>query len=102
MSNTINSEVMALGIAEGIIGPMLDNIISLDAANTLLVSALVKHLVEEGVIDLNKYLDKNKYYEERIKESYMQESNEDESAQRDVKMIEKIFSAHRNDFSKPE
>ncbi|MGP5574719.1 MULTISPECIES: hypothetical protein [Psychrobacter] len=102
MSNTINSEAMAIGIAEGIIEPMLDNVISLDTANTLLVSALVKHLVEEGVIDLNKYLDKNKYYEERIKESYMQEGSEDESAQRDVKMIEKIFSAHRNDFAKPE
>ena len=54
-----NSEANAAGIVE----PILDNMLSLDSANTLLVSVLVKYLAEEGVIDLDKYLDRNKHYE---------------------------------------
>lgn len=102
MKDIENSEAMAAGIGEDIVGPILDNMLSLDSANTLLVSVLVKHLAEEGVIDLNKYLDRNKHYEERIKESYIQKEGEDESAQRDIKMIERLFSSHRDDFAKPE
>lgn len=93
-----NSEANAAGIVE----PILDNMLSLDSANTLLVSVLVKYLAEEGVIDLDKYLDRNKHYEERIKDSYMQKEGESESAQRDIKTIERLFSSHRDDFAKPE
>lgn len=102
MSNIENSEAMAAGIGKGVVKPIVDSMLSLGSANTLLVSVLVKHLVEEGIIDLDKYLDRNKHYEERIRESYMQEGSEDESAQRDIRIIEKLFSSHRNDFSKPE
>jgi len=94
-------ESIAEGFGEGL-KPLLESMFSLGSANTLLVSALVKHLVDEGVINLDKYLESNKHYEELLKNIPMQESDEDELLQRNTMMLEKIFTEHRNDLAKPE
>ena len=86
--------------------PIVNTMFSMDKANTLLVSSLVKHLVDEGIIDLDKYLESNKNTEEAIKENilradYANEDDETEEKQK-AEFVGYIFSMHRNDFAKPE
>lgn len=94
-------ESIVEGFGEGI-KPLLENLVSLDYANTFLVSVLVKHLIDEGVINLDKYLESNKHYEELLKEGFLKQGPESESAQQNVMMLEKTFAGHRNDLAKPE
>ena len=94
-------ESIVEGFGEGI-KPLLEAMFSLDSANALLVSVLVKHLVDEGVINLDRYLESNQHYEELLKSGYSQEGAESETVKRDVMMIEKIFAYHRSDLTKPE
>ncbi|MDP4544117.1 hypothetical protein Q8P09_03365 [Psychrobacter faecalis] len=94
-------ESIVEGFGEGI-KPLLENLVSLDYANTFLVSVLVKHLIDEGVINLDKYLESNKHYEELLKEGFLKQDPESESAQQNVMMLEKTFAGHRNDLAKPE
>ena len=96
-----NVENIVEGLEEGV-KPLLEAMFSLDSANALLVSVLVKHLADEGVINLDKYLESNQHYEELLKSGYSQEGAESETAKRDVMMIEKIFTGHRSDLTKPE
>lgn len=86
--------------------PIVNNMFSMDRANTLLVSSLVKHLVDEGIIDLDKYLESNKNTEETIKNhilsaDYVDEDDEAEQQQK-AEFVGHIFNMHRNDFSEPE
>lgn len=92
---------IAEGFGEGI-KPLLETMVSLDYANTALVSALVKHLIDEGVVDLDKYLDSSKHYEELLKEGFLEQDPESESAQQSMMMLEKVFSGHRNNLTKSE
>lgn len=94
-------ENIVAGLEEGV-KPLLETMFSLDSANALLVSVLVRHLADEGVINLDKYLESNQHYEQLLKEGFLKESPEDESAHRNVMMIEKIFTGHRSDLTKPE
>lgn len=94
-------ESIAKGFREGI-KPLLETMVSLDYANSALVSALVKHLIDEGVVDLDKYLESNKHYEELLKEGFLEQDPESESAQQNVMMLEKIFTGHRSDLTKSE
>ena len=96
-----NIESIAEGFGEGF-KPLLETMVSLDYANTALVSALVKHLIDEGVVDLDKYLDSSKHYEELLKEGFLEQDPESESAQQNVMMLEKTFAGHRSDLAKPE
>lgn len=92
---------IAEGFGEGI-KPLLETMVSLDYANTALVSALVKHLIDEGVVDLDKYLDSSKHYEELLKEGFLEQDPESESAQQSMMMLEKVFTGHRNNLTKSE
>ncbi|WP_313493221.1 hypothetical protein [Psychrobacter faecalis] len=92
---------IAEGFGEGV-KPLLETMVSLDYANTFLVSVLVKHLIDEGVISLDKYLASNKHYEELLKEGFLRQDPESESAQQNVMMLEKTFAGHRSDLAKPE
>lgn len=94
-------ENIVAGLEEGV-KPLLETMFSLDSANALLVSVLVRHLADEGVINLDKYLESNQHYEEVLKAGFLKEDPESESAQRNVMMIEKIFTGHRSDLTKPE
>lgn len=94
-------ESIVEGFGEGI-KPLLETMVSLDYANTFLVSVLVKHLIDEGVINLDKYLESNKHYEELLKEGFLKQDPESESAQQNVMMLEKTFAGHRSDLAKPE
>lgn len=94
-------ESIAEGFGEGI-KPLLETMVSLDYANTALVSALVKHLIDEGVVDLDKYLDSSKHYEELLKEGFLEQDPESESAQQSMMMLEKVFTGHRNNLTKSE
>ena len=94
-------ESIVEGFGEGF-KPLLETMVSLDYANTALVSALVKHLIDEGVINIDKYLESNKHYEELLKSGYSQEGAESETAKRDVMILEKVFTGHRNDLTKSE
>ena len=96
-----NIESIAEGFGEGF-KPLLETMVSLDYANTFLVSVLVKHLIDEGVVDLDKYLESNKHYEELLKEGFLRQDPESESAQQNVMMLEKTFAGHRSDLAKPE
>ena len=92
--------------AQTLIEPMFSNIISMDRANALLVSSLVKYLAEKGLIDLDKYLESNKKTEELIKNATLQRGvspdvSEDD-LQRNVDFVNHVFSMHREDFTKPE
>lgn len=93
-------------IAQAIAKPITDYMFSLDRANTFLVSALVKHLVDEGVIDFDKYLESNKKTEETIKKNILSADDVKESdevdQQRKAEFVGHIFDLHRNDFTKPE
>lgn len=86
--------------------PIVNNMFSMGRANTFLVSSLVKHLVDEGVIDIDKYLESNKNTEETIKNNILSAdyTDEDDEAeqQKKAEFVGHIFSMHRNDFSKPE
>lgn len=91
--------------AQTLIEPMFSNIISMDRANALLVSSLVKYLAEQGLIDLDKYLESNKKTEELIKNATLQRGvshdvSEDD-LQRNVDFVNHVFSMHREDFTKP-
>lgn len=93
-------------IAQAIAKPITDYMFSLDRANTFLVSALVKHLADEGIIDLDKYLESSKKTEEVIKKNILSaddvgESNEVDQ-QRKAEFVGHIFDLHRNDLEKPE
>lgn len=92
---------IAEGFGEGI-KPLLETMVSLDYANTALVSALVKYLIDEGVVDLDKYLDSSKHYEELLKEGFLEQDPESESAQQSMMMLEKVFTGHRNNLTKSE
>lgn len=92
-------ESIAEGFGEGI-KTLLETMVGLDYANTFLVSVLVKHLIDEGVINLDKYLESNKHYEELLKEGFLEQDLEGESAQQNVMMLEKIFTGHRSDLTK--
>lgn len=92
---------IAEGFGEGI-KPLLETMVSLDYANTFLVSVLVKHLIDEGIIDLDKYLESNKHYEELLKEGFLEQDPESESAKQSVMMLEKVFTGHRSDLTKSE
>ena len=96
-----NIESIAEGFGEGF-KPLLETMVSLDYANTVLVSALVKHLIDEGVVDLDKYLDSSKHYEELLKEGFLEQDPESETAKRDVMILEKVFTGHRSDLTKSE
>ncbi|MGM8939022.1 hypothetical protein ACS8E2_10045 [Psychrobacter glaciei] len=93
-------------IAQAIAKPVTDYMFSLDRANIFLVSALVKHLVDEGVIELDKYLESNKKTEETIKKNILSADDVEESdevdQQRKAEFVGHIFDLHRNDFTKPE
>ena len=94
-------ESIVEGFREGF-KPLLEAMFSLDSANTLLVSGLVRHLTNEGVITLDKYLESNKHYEELLKERFLEQGHESESAKQNVMMLEKVFTGHRNDLTKSE
>ncbi|MPW78366.1 hypothetical protein [Moraxella catarrhalis] len=70
--------------------------VSLDVgfANQLLVSSLVKYLADKNIIDLDDYLAQN----QQIQDYLISQSRND----RENKLIEKVFTAHRKDFEKPE
>lgn len=89
--------------AESLANPMAENIISLDVANCCLISSVVKHLADKGIIDLDEYLASNEKMEKMFAVRAQNNKHVDkELGQRDAQYINEIFDLHRSHITKPE
>lgn len=79
---------------EAIAANMVEVSLDVGLANQLLVSGLVKHLADKKVIDLDDYLAENQELQNYLANQSIND--------REKSLIEKIFTAHRKDFEKPE
>lgn len=97
MSEETNKKML-----EDAMEPLADSIVrpamAFSMANTVLVSALVKHLVDKGVIDLEEYLESTHETESKILSALI----DNEGIETNKIAITKTFNDHRNDFTKPE
>ncbi len=85
--------------AESLAKPMAENIISLDIANCCLISSIVKHLAEKGLIDLEEYIASNEKTEKMFADRARNNQYvDDELGQRDAQYIHEIFDLHRSHF----
>lgn len=90
-------------VAESLAKPMAENIISLDVANCCLMSSVVKHLADKGLIDLKEYIASNEKVEKIFSDRARNNKDVDEElGQRDAQYIHEIFDLHRNHLKKPE
>lgn len=102
MSNN-ELEAKDQNLVEGIVGYVTQNTLDVSFANQMLISSLVKQLIDKGVLDRDEYLENNKTDEANILK-YLEESDESDDDNIDIKkrMLANVFSMHRNDFIKPE
>lgn len=88
---------------ESLANPLAENIISLDVANCCLISSVVKHLADKGVIDLDEYIASNEKIEKVFAAKAQNNKNvNNELGQRDAQYISEIFDLHRSHLAKPE
>lgn len=95
MSN--NEELM-----KNIVQPLSVNSSALSRANCHLTFALVKHLIEKDVIDLDEYLESQRTTEEALKEETLlaMAGDDDENTKTYVEYIEMMFEFQRNQLAK--
>ncbi|WP_201557067.1 hypothetical protein [Psychrobacter sp. 72-O-c] len=90
-------------VAESLAKPMAENIISLDVANCCLMSSVVKHLADKGLIDLEEYIASNEENEKMFSDRARNNKHvDDELGQRDAQYISEIFDLHRSHLENPE
>lgn len=90
-------------VAESLAKPMAENIISLDVANCCLISSVIKHLSDKGVIDLDEYIASNEQIEKMFAERARNNKHVDnELGQRDAQYINEIFDLHRSHLTNQE
>ena len=89
--------------AESSTNPMAENVISLDVANCCLISSVIKHLAETGIIDMEEYLASNEKNEKMFADRAQHNINVDqELGQRDAQYINEMFELHRSHITNPE
>lgn len=97
MSEEVNKKVL-----EDAMEPLADSIVrptmAANMANTALVSALVKHLVDKGIIDLEEYLESTHESESKILSGLI----DNEGIETNKIAITKTFEDHRGYFTKSE
>ena len=95
------NEEVSKKMPEDAIEPLADSIVrpamAFNMANTALVSALVKHLVDKGIIDLEEYLESTHETESKISSALI----DNEGIETNKIAITRTFDEHRNDFTKP-